>query len=278
MSGSSGIHFEMSERKILLRLLDLILVVSGLYFVSSFFELDYFLITPNNWAWTLVLIFYLTVFGSVFELYHLKEASKIDVTFKNIIFTTSLTVLIYLLTPVVTPSLPQQRIHIVYFYITIMSVLFLWRLAYITLIDTPRFYKRGIIIGEISNIDTILKTLHSFNPNYKIVGYINNENNEKETIKFKGLEEYRINDLQNVIQLEGVSEIIVAIDNPETITPDVYHQLTDLLEKGFKIKEYTQVIEDLTQRVPVQFVGKDFYRYFPFSRSNQNKLYLFSID
>jgi lipopolysaccharide/colanic/teichoic acid biosynthesis glycosyltransferase len=31
----------------------------------------------------------------------------------------------------------------------------------------------------------------------------------------------------------------------------------------------------MTQRVPVQFVGKDFYKYFPFSRSNQNKMYLF---
>ncbi|MCL4112460.1 UNVERIFIED_CONTAM: hypothetical protein GTU68_046986 [Idotea baltica] len=31
----------------------------------------------------------------------------------------------------------------------------------------------------------------------------------------------------------------------------------------------------MTHRVPVQFVGKDFYKYFPFSRSNQNKLYLF---
>jgi hypothetical protein len=63
MSGSSGIHFEISERKILLRLFDILLVVSGLYFVSSFFELDYFLITPDNWAWTLVLILYLSIFG-----------------------------------------------------------------------------------------------------------------------------------------------------------------------------------------------------------------------
>ena len=29
------------------------------------------------------------------------------------------------------------------------------------------------------------------------------------------------------------------------------------------------------QRIPVQFVGKDFYKYFPFSRSNQNKMYRF---
>ena len=98
MSNSSGIHFEISERKILLRLFDILLVVSGLYFVSTFFELDYFLITPDNWAWTLVLVFYLIVFGSIFELYHLKRASRIDITFKNIVFTSSLTVLFYLLT------------------------------------------------------------------------------------------------------------------------------------------------------------------------------------
>ena len=35
------------------------------------------------------------------------------------------------------------------------------------------------------------------------------------------------------------------------------------------------VYEDMTQRVPVQFVGNDFYKYFPFSKSSHNKLYLF---
>jgi lipopolysaccharide/colanic/teichoic acid biosynthesis glycosyltransferase len=48
-----------------------------------------------------------------------------------------------------------------------------------------------------------------------------------------------------------------------------------LLERGFKIREYTQVYEELLHRVPIQFVGKDFYKYFPFSRSNENKLYIF---
>jgi len=51
--------------------------------------------------------------------------------------------------------------------------------------------------------------------------------------------------------------------------------LIALLENGVPIREYTQVYEEITHRVPVQHVEKDFYRYFPFSRSNQNKLYLF---
>ena len=50
-----------------------------------------------------------------------------------------------------------------------------------------------------------------------------------------------------------------------------------LLDGGFPIREYTQVYEDMTQRVPVQFVGNDFYKYFPFSKSSHNKLYLFFL-
>jgi lipopolysaccharide/colanic/teichoic acid biosynthesis glycosyltransferase len=54
----------------------------------------------------------------------------------------------------------------------------------------------------------------------------------------------------------------------------LYNQLIHLLENGFIIREYTQVYEAITQRIPVHYVSRDFYRYFPFSRSNQNKLYL----
>jgi lipopolysaccharide/colanic/teichoic acid biosynthesis glycosyltransferase len=50
--------------------------------------------------------------------------------------------------------------------------------------------------------------------------------------------------------------------------------LIHLLENGIIIREYTQVYEDSTKRIPVQYVSRDFYRYFPFSRSNQNHLYL----
>ncbi|NNL83305.1 MAG: sugar transferase, partial [Winogradskyella sp.] len=55
---------------------------------------------------------------------------------------------------------------------------------------------------------------------------------------------------------------------------DVYESLMTLLDRGFKIRDYTQIYEELLKRVPVQFVGKDFYKYFPFSRSNENKLYI----
>ncbi|MBT8260768.1 MAG: sugar transferase, partial [Bacteroidia bacterium] len=275
MSTKKGIHFEVSERKLLLRAFDILFVFLALYTIGNIFHFDYFTITKENWTWSLVLAVYILVFGSVFELYHLKRASKLDVTFKNIILTTSVTVLFYLLTPVITPFLPEKRIQIIYFYLTIIIAIFIWRFLYITFIESPRFFKKGIIIGSPENAKSIINILDKHDQNYKIVGFVNSEPQNLLDLKEKQIKTFKIESISEVIQEENVSELIVAIENPETITPDIYNKLTDLLEGGFKIKEYSQLFEDLSKRVPVHFVGKDFYRYFPFSRSNKNKLYMF---
>ena len=275
MLSNKGIHFKISERKILLRILDVLAVFGGLYVIGYSFEFDYFTITKENWTWPVVLAVYLSIFGSVFELYDLQKSSQLDTVFRNVILTVSITVLFYLLTPIITPFLPVKRIQIIYFYLAIISSIFLWRVIYITFFASPRFYKKVIILGEISNIDNVVKTISESDPNYKIIGFVNSENSEMDTIKFKGLIEYLPEDLPRIIKTKNVSELIVAITNPNNITAQIYNQLTLLLKQGLTIREYTQVFEEITKRVPVQFVGKDFYKYFPFSRSNQNKLYLF---
>ena len=275
MPKKRGIHFEVSERKILLRLMDIIFVLGFLYLIGSIFYFDYFTVTKEQWIWSLVLALYITIFGTIFELYDLQASSKLDTTFRNIVLTTSLTVIVYLFTPVITPFLPHKRVQILYFYLAIIGAIFLWRMVYVTFIASPRFYKKVIIIGEISNLETILKTIGKSDPNYKIVGFINSEGQSEDRITFKGLAEYLPYQLPEVIIKERISEIVVAIYDSDHITSDIYSQLTMLLERGFTIREYTQVYEEITNRVPVQYVGKDFYKYFPFSRSNQNRLYMF---
>jgi len=275
MSTKKGIHFEVSERKLLLRIFDIVVVFTGLFIIGTSFDFDYFTITKENWTWSLVLAIYILIFGTIFELYDLKQASLLDATFKNIILTASLTVLLYLLTPFFTPFLPDKRIQIIYFYLAIISTLFIWRLIYIYFIESPRFYKKGIIIGAFDNAKSILDILKVHDQNYKIIGYVNSESLELLDLGEDELKSCKIDDISELIKEEGVSEIIIAIDNLETITPEIYNKLILLLEQGYKIREYAQLYEDLSKRVPVQFVGKDFYKYFPFSRSNQNKLYLF---
>ena len=271
----SDIHFEISERKILLRILDVLSVLGGLYIIQQFLDFDYLTIDKVNAVPIAILIIYISIFGTIFEIYDLQKSSKIDITFRNIILMASTTVLFYLLTPFFTPLLPENRLQIIYFYLTIIVVIFIWRIAYVTFITSPRFYKRVLLVGEISNIENIVKPLNDSDPNYKIVGFINCESSNQDPIKFKGLKEFQPIELMNVIKEYKVSEILVASYDSETITSDIYHDLITLLERGFTIREYTQVYEEITYRVPIQFVGKDFYKYFPFSRSNQNKLYLF---
>ncbi|MCF7560303.1 exopolysaccharide biosynthesis polyprenyl glycosylphosphotransferase [Sabulilitoribacter multivorans] len=271
----TGIHFNISERKILLRIFDILSILIVLYFVSNTFDFDYFTITKENWRWTLVLILYVSIFGTVFELYDLQKSSKIEKFSTSIVFTVSITVLFYLLTPFFTPVLPDNRLQILFFYFAMLVALFLWRIAYVSFIVSPRFYKKVLIIGETSNIETIIEAFKSSDPNYKIVGFVNCELNKFESIKFNAIPQYTPKQIKQVIKDENISEIVIASYNSEAITSEIYYTLIRLLEEGLPIKEYTQVYEEMTQRIPVQFVGKDFYKYFPFSRSNQNKLYLF---
>jgi exopolysaccharide biosynthesis polyprenyl glycosylphosphotransferase len=270
-----GIHFNISERKVLLRFFDIVSIVAVLYFVSSTFDFDYITITKENWRWVVVLVLYISIFGTIFELYDLQKSSKLDKISTSIIFTVSLTVLFYFLTPFLTPVLPENRLQILYFYFAILIALFIWRITYLTFIVSPRFYRKVLIVGETSNIEIIVEAFKNADPNYKIVGFINCEPRKSEKIKFQHIVEYSPKQIYQVIKDEAITEIVIASYNSDSITPEIYKDLITLLEGGFPIKEYTQVYEEMTQRVPVQFVGKDFYKYFPFSRSNQNKLYLF---
>jgi exopolysaccharide biosynthesis polyprenyl glycosylphosphotransferase len=273
MTKTSKIHFEISERKVLLRILDIVTVFLVLYGVGVLFVFDYFKIANDRWEWLIVLALYLSIFGTIFELYDLQKASKIDIVFKNIVLTSSLTVLFYLLTPFYTPQLPGNRLQIIYFFLAIVVALFLWRLAYITFISSPRFYKRILIIGNSANAKIMTEAIEKSDPNYKVIGFLNT--GKEMTFKDSELLEFKSNDLKKILVENSISEIIVAGNLTKRLSIQTYNQLLDLLEMGFSIKEYTQVYEDLTHRVPVHHVDKDFYRYFPFSRSNQNKLYLF---
>ena len=225
--------------------------------------------------WSIVLALYLTVFATIFELYNLQKASKFDVVVKNVIITSSVTVLFYLLTPFYTPMLPSNRLQIVYFFLAINVAMLAWRYAYIMLISTPRFYKRVLLIANSQDVDAIVESLQKSDPNYRVVGYFNTGLNDGASINNLEIDAITINDVALLIDEMAISEIVVGTPLSDAMTVELNNQLIKLLENGIPIREYTQVYEELTHRIPVQRVEKDFYRYFPFSRSNQNKLYLF---
>lgn len=270
------IHFEISERKILLRLFDVLSVFLSLYFVSLIFKFDYFNISTTNFYWTIVLGIYLLFIGSVFEMYNLQVASNQFQIIKSSILTSSTTVLLYLLTPIYTPVLPSNRIQILIFFLAIFGALFIWRMIYVRFFASNRFVKKVILVCDQDQVQELVNGLESVDPHYKVLGFVNSDSNSdrNDTILIKNIP---ISNLRNFVSKNSISEIVVASQKTDGITVELYNQLITILENGFIIREYTQVYESITQRIPVQYVSRDFYRYFPFSRSNQNHLYLLFV-
>ena len=273
MSKYKGIHFEVSERKILLRIFDVVIVLLSLYLVGIVFQFNYFNISSTNFYWTIVLGIYLNFIGSVFEMYNLQVASNQYQVIKSIILTSSTTVLIYLLTPVYTPVLPTNRIQIVIFFIAIFGALFTWRMIYVSFFASNRFSKKVILICDKEQVKELVQGLESADPHYRVLGFVNSDSSNLIEIKLPKIKNIEIDKLEQFVKRNSISEIVIASQKTDGITVNLYNQLIYLLENGYIIREYTQVYEALTQRIPVQYVSRDFYRYFPFSRSNQNHFY-----
>ena len=278
MAQKSLVHFDISERKVLLRVMDIFFVLFTLSIVSIIFEFDYFRISADYWGWTVVLISYLIIFSSIFELYDLQKASRFETVLKNVILTVSVTVLFFLLTPFYTPSLPENRLQILFFFLSMVGALLLWRFAYITLISSPRFYKKALLIGDVAELNLMLKALQKSDPNYVITGFINTGKKSDEFVVLE-LQQFEASHLRTIIKDFMINEIVVASSSVRSkqMTSSLLNDLNTLLIQGFPIKDYTQVYENLTYRVPVQHIGKDFYKFFLFSRSNHNKFYLFFL-
>ena len=275
MFDKKTIHFEVSERKILLRVFDVVFVMLTLYLVSYFFNFDYFKISLSNFYWTFVLALYLNVLGTVFEMYNLQVASNQFQIIRSIVLTTSTTVLFYLLTPVFTPTLPLNRLQIVFFFLAVFIALLLWRMFYQAFLASHRFEKKAILICDCERLQELVHGLESINPHYRIVAMLSLDGHKNEnTMQIKNVE---INDLKSFVRDNHISEIVIASQKTDGITAPLYNQLLNLLEHGFTIREYTQVYESITQRIPIEHFDKDFYRYFPFSRNNRNRLYLMIV-
>ena len=278
MNKKSKIHFEVSERKILLRIFDVVFVLLALYFVGKILNLEYLLeASSSKLSSILVLVLYIIGIGTIFEMYNLQVASNQYKVLKSCILTTSAAVLLYLLTPVFSAELPKNRFQILIFYFTVLSALILWRTFYMKFLASNRFVLNVVLVCDPGQVEELILGLENSDPHYKIVAYVQSDQDGINIFEYHFVQQIKINDLVAFVNENRLFEIVVASQNAEDITVELYQQLLQLLESGTRIREYTQVYEDKTQRIPVQHITRDFYKFFPFNRSNSNQLYLVNV-
>jgi len=265
-------YFNISERRLFLRVLDVAFVVLGLYLVNRFFKFDYFdFSNPNRGLWISTLIIYLIIFGEIFEMYDLKVASDKYLIFRSSVITIFFATLFYVFTPVISPQLPSNRLQLAYFSITMLFSVLLNRMLYIQLIFSPRFLKNILLIADAGQVERLVAAIQNKSANH-IVAYVSND-----AIVIDGkityIPVFNAN-LDEITKEKSINEIVVSSNNLQFITLSLNNQLIALFEKGMVIRSADNFIEEETHRISETQLTPDFYNYFTFSKSHQNNLYL----
>ena len=267
-----NLHFSISERKIYLRFFDVVFIIFGLFGLSYLFNFEYFNFENENvYTWLLVLIIYYYFFGHVFELFNLKIASDQYSTLKSIVLTIVFTTIFYVFTPKISPILPEQRLEIVYFSLTVLIAVLLNRFLYIVLIFSPRFLKNILVIGKTATIEALLQKNEKSKSN-RITTYISNEELGIENdLIFSNLKNV---DILSLIKENYIQEILVCSNSEEIIDKKVNNQLIELFEKGLSIRSIDSFLEAENFKISESQLTSNFYNYFSFSKSHENNLYL----
>ncbi len=276
MNKNNKIHFEVSERKILLRIFDVVFVWLAIHFIGHVLDLEYLKLSTNKIIYVFSLGLYINGIGTIFEMYNLQVASNQFQVLKSTILTVSTAVLFYFLTPVYSAQLPSQRLQIVVFYFTVLFALLAWRILYVKLLASNRFVQNVILVCDNEHLEELVKGLEKADPHYRVIRYVNTERYSSAS-SLHYVQPIKMFDFVPFVNENSIFEIVVASQKKEEITVELYQQLLHLLESGNTIREYAHVYESKSQRIPVQYVTRDFYRFFPFSRSNNNQLYLWNI-
>jgi exopolysaccharide biosynthesis polyprenyl glycosylphosphotransferase len=277
MNKSNKIHFEVSERKVLLRIFDVFFVLLALHLIGYMLHLEYLLDSTSHFYYAILLALYLNGVGAVFEMYNLQVASNQFQIMKSSILTASTTVLFYLLTPIFSAELPTNRLQIVFFYFTVIIALVLWRTFYVRFLASKRFVQKVVIVCGNEQLEELSVELENSDPHYRIVAYVNFGAIKDKRQDYPNVQCLEIENLVTFVNENNLFEIVVASQNNEEITVELYQKLLHLLENGTTIRDYTQVYEQKTFRIPVHHISRDFYKFFPFNRSNNNQLYLLNV-
>lgn len=265
-----------SERIILLRIIDVVFLSLGLIFCNQVLGFKYvnFIQNPVSKN-TITLFIYYLIAAQVFQMYNLVDTASRFKTVRNLFAASITTCLTYLYTPLLTPVLPANRIEILFFFLCVFLSVFIWRNIYIFTVARKQFYRYALLIcGDTLLLKDLIHHLNYHSRDHKMYGYLS----ENELDNVEGFLDINDTDIDRVIKENNINELIVSLKgySPEN-TEKLNQKLVHFFEQGINILSYEDYIERITFCVPEKNLNKNFYKYFNFSENHQNRLYLFFI-
>ena len=265
-------YLELSERKLLLRVLDLIIIIISLFVAFKYLNFEYISFKDSNITmWLLTLSVYTLLIGEIFQLYNLNVSNNRFQVVRSIFVSTFFITITYIFTPILAPFLPENRVEVLYFFLLMTIPLIIWRFLYIGLLFSPKYFKTIIVIGH----NTRLKKLLPVISNYKLHNVSNYISNQKLN-EFENYSDITKINVRKTIKNSIATEVIVSSTGfSDDIVKKLNQELILLFEEGINIKSFETYYEEITDRVPKEYLDHNFYKNITFSKHNSSGLYLF---
>ena len=285
-------HFpiQISERRLLLVTLDLLAINVGLA-VGVGLRPDY----ASGWQlpllyphWFLLLSGIYLVFANAFDSYNLRRAAHMSDAAEAVAKSGFLAILIFMLIPYLTPSLPPSRRYLVLFPVIALTFLLVGRAFYVATLARLFFRRRTLIIGAGWAGSTVLQALRQHGDDtYHIVGFIDDDPVKAEMAVMAGRttaadtsvevappDAPRVignrNDLDELLSTQRVKSLILAINHD--IDAELLQCLMGCLERGVEIIPMSDLYEQLTGHVPVEHVQANWYVAMPLQHPGSGTL------
>ncbi|MEO9571688.1 MAG: sugar transferase [Polaribacter sp.] len=267
-------YFNISERKVLLKFFDVLIIIVSLFLSSNYLNFNYIFFSSQFFLnWLLLLVFYYLIFGEIFQLYNLNVSNNRYTVVRSITLTAFFTTIFYIFTPFISPVLPSNRLQIVYLFLILFLPVVIWRFLYMWLIFSPKYFKSIVFVGKSDKIQSILNHVKKDNI-HNLFAYFSDE----EVKNIKGFKDINDVKLSSLVEENNIKEVIVSIKGlTSEVIDSLNKELILLFERGINIVSLETFYEEITLRVPKEYLKNNFYKHLSFSKNNNSRFYLFGL-
>jgi len=278
------ISLRLSERKILLIVIDLILVNLTTLLALCIHAVRNFVPFNGEFIWKNIFWFVslsgLWLLSSLLnDFYGTQKLTELIKSMPSLLGTVFLVQIIYL--GIFFFSAPLNilpRGIVLYQGASSFILIGAWRVLYISIAKNPSFGRRILIIGAGEAGKTIAQIIHQYaRHEYKIVGFIDDDENKRDSSVYIEIDEISngqgekidsgfgtsiqfpvhgsSTDMRHLLQAWRVSEIILAVT--QDISAALFQALLESKEQGVQITLMPVLFEKLTGRVPIDYISGD---------------------
>ncbi len=163
--------------------------------------------------------------------------------------------------------------HFTLFFAVISPFLLVgWRRLYGLAFANPVFQRKVIIVGADWAGKAIARTLKDFAPShFKVVGFVDDDPAKRQKIIGNVSVIGSTSELVSLAQKMQVSDVVLAIN--QDIQGEVLASLLACYEQGLRVSTMSDLYERLTDRVPVEHIGDNWFVVLPLNGQGQNLSY-----